>query len=85
MRLFTLPLTNLGECATGHHTWKKTLAVGQAVCVACGMVGYCLYCSPGDIPPGSPLRSCRFHRHSPARLSDSTRPFSAFSRKETEP
>ncbi|HEU5376152.1 MAG TPA: hypothetical protein VFV38_11975 [Ktedonobacteraceae bacterium] len=80
VRLFREPLSDLGECAYGHHRWQKTLLIGQSVCAHCGMIGYCLYCAPGDIPPGSPLRSCRFHRYSPAPLADSLRPLSAFSK-----
>ncbi len=81
--LFTFPLTDLSECATGHHTWQATKTGGIALCLVCGMVGYCLYCIGGDIPPGSPLRACRLHRHSPAKLVDSSRPFSAFTRGDT--
>ncbi len=80
--LFAERLTDLGDCASGRHTWHTTLTVGQSICTACGIAGYCLYCTQGDIPPGSPLRLCRLHRHGPARLSDSTRPLSAFTRKE---
>lgn len=78
--LFADPLTGLGDCATGRHSWLPTILVGKAVCLACGTLGYCLYCAEGDIPPGSPLRPCRHHRHRPARLSDSTRPLSAVRR-----
>jgi hypothetical protein len=79
--LFSVPLTSLEKCATGHHTWKPTLLTGLAMCVTCGIVGYCLSCSPGDIPPGSPLRPCRFHRYNPTRLLDSSRPLSALRRR----
>jgi hypothetical protein len=83
MNLLGLPITDLSDCATGHHRWQPTTLVGKAVCLVCGMVGYCLYCAPGDIPPGAPVHLCRFHRHSPARLVDSTRPLSAFTRGGT--
>ncbi len=79
-RLFIYPLSDLSDCATGHHTWLNTLLVGKSVCAHCGMVGYCLYCAPEDIPPGAPLRACRFHRHSPTPLVDSQRPLSAFTK-----
>ena len=79
--IFDEPLSDLSECASGHHRWLKTLVVGKSVCAHCGMFGYCLYCAPGDIPPGSPLRPCRFHRHGPARLVDTIRPLSAFTKR----
>lgn len=79
-QLFDTPLTDLGDCASGHHAWRKTLLIGKSVCAACGVLSYCLYCTPGDIPPGAPLRPCWVHRYRPALLADSTRPLSAFSR-----
>ena len=79
-RLFTYPLTDLSDCATGHHDRRPTRRVGDAICVTCGTIGYCRYCAPGDIPPGAPLRPCRIHRHSPIPLVDSARPLSAFTR-----
>lgn len=78
--LFDYPLTDLSECAYGHHLWLKTTLVGRSVCAHCGMIGYCLYCALGDIPPSSPLKPCCFHRHSSTPLADSTQPLSAFSK-----
>lgn len=78
--LFEMPLSDLGDCAMGHHLWLKTSMVGKSVCAHCGAIGYCLYCAPGDIPPGSPLKPCRLHRHNLAPLADSTSPLSAFTK-----
>lgn len=63
-------LNALGDCATGRHRWQATAQVGIAICGHCGTLGYCLFCVPEDLPPGSSLRLCRFHRHRPVRLVD---------------
>ena len=77
MMLFTEPLTTIADCAAGRHTWKQTTHTGIAVCKTCGIMGYCPSCSRGDIPSGSPVRPCRFHRHAGLRLHECLLPVSA--------
>jgi hypothetical protein len=78
--LFMWPLSEIGDCATGRHHWLPTEQVGITVCVFCGLMGYCQFCTSGNIPPGAPLRPCRFHRHAGLRLDDSPRLVSAIRR-----
>lgn len=80
--LFTLPLTALSDCATGDHHWTRTGQAGVATCGRCGSLAYCLFCCP-TIPPGSHLHPCKWHRYSPAKLVDVTRPISAMSVGDT--
>jgi hypothetical protein len=71
------PLTALADCLAGHHCWLEAALVGRAFCTICGVWGYYRSCPQIDIPPGTPVRSCRLHRHAGLRLHDSRRPFSA--------
>lgn len=73
------PLTYLAECAAGTHSWQETIQAGISTCTTCGSLAYCLSCSYPIIPPGSIIRSCRYHRHTGTKLADCTRPLTAVS------
>jgi hypothetical protein len=74
--MFTIPLTDLTECATGRHFWLTTARIGIAICETCGIYGYCLYCVK-RIPPGAALHPCRYHRYAGMQLHDSFQPCTA--------
>jgi hypothetical protein len=70
--LFADPLTDFGECSRGQHSWQTTARPGVSVCDTCGIESYCPSCTL--VPPGLPMRLCRFHRHLGFRLHDSQCP-----------